>query len=96
MTTKELNIKDARFDTRLSKDQKVFFERAARLGGFRNFTDFVVLAIQEKAKAIIAEKEQVIASEKDSEIFFDALLNPQKPKNALVKAAKEFKSHFSK
>ena len=95
MTTKEINTKDARFDTRLSKDQKVFFERAARLGGFRNFTDFVVLAIQEKAKAIIAEKEQVIASEKDSEIFFEAVLNPQKPNKALVKAAKEFKSILS-
>lgn len=95
MTTKELNIKDARFDTRLSKDQKVFFERAARLGGFRNFTDFVVLAIQEKAKAIIAEKEQIISSEKDSEIFFEAVLNTQKPNKELVKAVKEFKSHFS-
>ena len=95
MTTKELNIKDARFDTRLSKDQKVFFERAARLGGFRNFTDFVVLAIQEKAKAIIAEKEQIISSEKDSEIFFEAVLNPQKPNKALVKAVKEFKSILS-
>jgi uncharacterized protein (DUF1778 family) len=95
MTTKELNIKDARFDTRLSKDQKVFFERAARLGGFRNFTDFVVLAIQEKAKAIIAEKEQIISSEKDSEIFFEAVLNPQKPNKALVKSVKEFKSILS-
>jgi uncharacterized protein (DUF1778 family) len=95
MTTKELNIKDARFDTRLSKDQKVFFERAARLGGFRNFTDFVVLAIQEKAKAIIAEREQIISSEKDSEIFFEAVLNPQKPNKALVKAVKEFKSILS-
>lgn len=95
MTTKELNLKDARFDTRLSKDQKVFFERAARLGGFRNFTDFVVLAIQEKAKAIIAEKEQIISSEKDSEIFFEAVLNTQKPNKALVKAVKEFKSILS-
>ena len=55
----------------------------------------MVLAIQEKAKAIIAEREQIISSEKDSEIFFEAVLNPQKPNKALVKAVKEFKSILS-
>ena len=91
MATKELNIKDARFDTRLPKEQKVFFERAARLGGFRNLTDFVVMAVQEKAKVIISERERVIASQKDSEIFFDAVINPKSPNKELVKAAEEFK-----
>ena len=55
MATKGANIKDARFDTRLQKEQKDFFERAARLGGFRNLTDFVIVAVQEKAKEIIDE-----------------------------------------
>lgn len=50
MATKELNTKNVRFDTRLPKEQKVFFERAARWGGYRNLTDFVVTAVQEKAK----------------------------------------------
>ncbi len=95
MATKELNTKDARFDTRLPKEQKVFFERAARLGGFRNLTDFVVIAVHEKAKEIISERERVIASQKDSEIFFDAVLNPQTPNKELFKASEEFKSLFS-
>ncbi len=50
MATKGANIKDARFDTRLQKDQKDYFERAARIGGFRNLTDFVIVAVQEKSK----------------------------------------------
>lgn len=94
MATKELNTKDARFDTRLSKEQKVFFERAAQLGGYRNLTDFVVMAVQEKAKEIISECERVIASKKDSEIFFDAISNPIPPNEALTKAAKEYKELF--
>lgn len=94
MATKELNTKDARFDTRLSKEQKVFFERAAQLGGYRNLTDFVVMAVQEKAKEIISESERVIASKKDSEIFFDAISNPTLPNKALTKAAKEYKELF--
>lgn len=96
MTTKELNIKNARFDTRLPKEQKDFFEKAARLGGYRNLTDFVVRAVQEKANEIISEKERIIASQKDSEIFFDALTNPRKPNEDLSKAASEFKALFDK
>lgn len=96
MATKELNTKDARFDTRLPKEQKVFFERAAQLGGYRNLTDFVVMAVQEKAKEIISESERVIASQKDSEIFFNAVLNPKAPNEELSKAANEFKALFDK
>jgi len=95
MATKELNIKDARFDTRLPKEQKVFFERAARLGGFRNLTEFVVVAANQKAKEILSERERVIASQKDSEIFFDAVLNPKAPNQELFNAANEFKALFS-
>ncbi|WP_336070284.1 DUF1778 domain-containing protein [Mesoflavibacter sp. CH_XMU1404-2] len=95
MATKELNTKDARFDTRLTREQKFLFERAARLGGYRNLTDFVVITVQEKAKKIISERERIIASEKDSEIFFDAIANPKSPNKELIKAANEFKALFA-
>lgn len=85
----------ARFDTRLSKEQKDFFERAAILGGYRSLTDFVVLTVQEKAKEIIEERERIIASNRDKEIFFDAISNPDKPNKELLSAAKEFNSLFS-
>ena len=95
MATNESNTKNARFDTRLTKEQKVFFERAAILGGFRSLTDFVVVALQEKAKEIVSERERVIDSQKDSEIFFDAVINPKSPNKELTKAADEFKALFS-
>ena len=85
----------ARFDTRLSKEQKDFFERAAILGGYRSLTDFVILTVQKKAKEIIEERERIIASNRDSEIFFDAISNPDKPNKELLSAANEFKSLFS-
>ena len=84
----------ARFDTRLSKEQKDFFERAAILGGYRSLTDFVILTVQKKAKEIIAERDRIIASKKDSEIFFNAITNPNKPNKELLSAAEEFKSLF--
>jgi uncharacterized protein (DUF1778 family) len=90
------NIKEqARFDARLPKEQKQFFERAAYLGGFRNLTDFVIIAAQEKAKEIIKEKEQIIASTKDSQIFFDAITNPRKPSETLKKALDDYYAFVS-
>lgn len=94
MATKDIQTKNARFDTRISKQQKVLFEKAAKLGGYRSLTDFVIVAVQEKAKEIIAEREQIIASKKDNELFFDALIHPKAPNEALLKASNEFKALF--
>lgn len=91
MTNKE----QARFDARLSKEQKQFFEKAAYLGGFRSLTDFVILTVQEKAKEIVQEKEQIIASEKDSQIFFDAITNPKKPSKTLKNAFEDYNDFVS-
>lgn len=85
----------ARFDTRLPREQKLFFEKAAALGGYRNLTEFIVQAVNEKAKDIIKEHEQIIRSERDSEIFFNAIVAPAKPNASLRKAAEKHRSHFS-
>lgn len=86
----------ARFDARLPKEQKEFFEKAAYLGGYRNLTDFIVKVAQEKAKEIIKENEKIIASERDSQIFFDAITNPQKPSETLKSALKDYNSFIAK
>ncbi len=96
MKAKELNQEKSRFDTRLPKEQKIFFEKAARLGGFRSLTDFIVLTVQERAKEIVTERERIIASQKDSEIFFDAITNSSKPNQNLTDAANEYKALFYK
>lgn len=84
----------ARFDTRLPKEQKMFFEKAALLGGYRNLTEFIVHAVNEKAKEIIKEHEQVLVSRRDSEIFFDAIVNSAKPNIPLREAVEKYKSQF--
>jgi uncharacterized protein (DUF1778 family) len=90
------NKEQARFDTRLPKAQKQFFEKAAILGGYRNLTDFIILTVEEKAKKIIKEKERIIASERDSEIFFDAITNPKKPSENLKKALEDYNDFIDK
>lgn len=82
----------ARFDTRLSKAQKELFEKAARLSGFHSLSEFVISTVHKRAVKIIEEQEQIIASEKDSALFFDAITNPPQPNQALQDAAKEYRS----
>ena len=85
----------ARFDARLPKEQKELFERAAYLGGYRNLTDFIFKVAHDKAKEIISENEKIIASERDSQIFFDAVTNPKKPSETLRRAVKDYESFIA-
>ena len=82
----------ARFDTRLSIEQKELFERAAELSGYKSLSEFVVRTVHDKAKQIIKENDLIIASSRDSEIFFDSLVNAKAPNNALMSAAKKYKA----
>lgn len=84
-------VEKARFDTKLSKEQKDFFEYAASIGGFRTLTEFVINSVQEKAKKIVEEHDKIISSKRDQNIFFDEIINPSKPNSALKNAAFRYK-----
>jgi uncharacterized protein (DUF1778 family) len=66
METKVKTLNKARFDAKLSKEQKDFFQYAA------------------------------LASQRDKEIFFHALMHPDKPNEKLQKAAKRYKEAITK
>lgn len=85
----------SRFDTRLSKEQKDYFEYAATLAGFKTMTDFVLSAAQQQADAIVEKHNTILASQKDQELFFDALINPQEPNDSLKIAASRFRNALS-
>lgn len=87
---KVINPEKARFDTKLTRVQKELFELAAKLGGFRTLTDFVITTVQEKAKLIVEQHEAILASDRDRKIFFDAIMNPPKPNQRLQEAAERY------
>ncbi len=91
MTTNIKTSDKARFDAKLSKEQKEYFQYAATLGGFNSLTEFIISSAREKANSIIKEHNTILASKKDREIFFNALMNPPEPNSALQKAAKSYK-----
>lgn len=86
------NIEMTRFDARLTKEQKEFFEYASKLGGFRSLTEFILKSVQSKAQEIVEEHNKIIASKRDQEIFFDYVSKGIKPNKELKSALKEYKN----
>jgi uncharacterized protein (DUF1778 family) len=83
-------IEKTRFDTRLTKEQKEFFEYAATIGGYRSLTEFVLVSVDERAKKIVEEHSRIISSKRDQEIFFRAISEAPKPNEALDNAAARY------
>lgn len=80
-----------RFDTRLSTEMKEFFEYAADLAGYKTLTEFVIYSVKVQAEKIVEKHNAILASQKDQEIFFTAIMNPDEPNVNLKEAAKRYK-----
>jgi uncharacterized protein (DUF1778 family) len=80
-----------RFDTRISVEMKELFEYAAEVGGYKTLTEFVIFSVKQQAEKIIEKHNTILASQKDQEIFFKAIMNPQEPNTHLKEAAKRYK-----
>ena len=91
-----LKTEQARFDARLTKSQKEFFELAARISGFKSLSEFVIHSTQQVADNIVGKHNAILANEEDRKIFFDALINPPKPNKALKEAARHYQKHAAK
>ncbi len=89
------NQQQARFDTRLTKSQKEFFELAAKISGFKSLSEFVIHSTQQVANSIVEKHNAILATEKDRNVFFDTLVNPPKPNKSLKEAAKNYQKQVS-
>jgi len=74
-----------RLGFRLDEETKDLIERAARLAR-RKVSDFCVTALAETARRTIAEHETLMLSQRDREVFFDALIRPPAPSKRLQRA----------
>lgn len=83
-------ISSARIEARVPAAEKALFQQAADLVG-SSLTDFLTRAAHNEAMKVITEHEQITLSQRDSEIFVNALLNPREPNSKLKKAAKHYK-----
>ncbi len=87
--------KDERIELRVSSTDKRIFKRAQKLSGDKSFSSFVVRIVKKEAEAIVSKNDRIIATEKDRQVFFDAVFGNIKPNKNLVAAAKRYKSKKS-
>ncbi|MCA1759341.1 MAG: DUF1778 domain-containing protein [Bacteroidales bacterium] len=87
--------KDERIEIRISSYDKRIFQKAQKLSGDKSFSSFITRIVKEQAEKIVAKNDRIIASERDREIFFNAVFENSKPNQNLVKAAKNYKSQTS-
>lgn len=77
--------KAERIQIRIDSGAKRKLQRAAALAS-TSVSAFVVNGALEAAGRLIREHEQIVLGERVWDVFFDALVNPPKPKPALKKA----------
>jgi uncharacterized protein (DUF1778 family) len=85
--THERRARGARLGFRVDRRTKVMVERAAELER-RSLTDYCLTALAEAARRTIARSDTLELSERDRQVFFDALMNPPKPNSRLKRAFK--------
>ena len=92
-TATQTSTRPQRLEARLPADAKAVIQHAANIRG-RSLSDFVVSSALEAAVKTIREHEVIVLSARDSVMFVEAILNPQGPNEALLKAARRHRELF--
>jgi len=79
-----------RLDARVTREEKEMIETAASLRG-TSASDFVRMATREAALKTIREHEVLRLEGEAKRVFVEALLNPPKPNDNLIAAARRYK-----
>lgn len=81
----ERRTRGSRLGFRVDAKTKKLVEKAAALE-CRSLTDFCLTALTEATRATISRHETIALSDRDREVFFDALVHPPKPNARLRRA----------
>ena len=85
--------KNLRVNLRIDADSKKKLERAAAYAG-SSLSDFVLTNALAAAGRMIEEREKIVLSEADWEVFLDALEKPAKPNKRLRDALKRYEELY--
>ena len=89
---KALLNKDERIELRIASKDKKMLRKAQKLSGDKSFSSFIARIIKKEAEEIVAKNDKIIITEKDQQVFFDAVFADRMPNSTLVEAAKRFKA----
>jgi uncharacterized protein (DUF1778 family) len=93
MATAAAARRNERLDARVSREEKEMIETAASLRG-TSASDFVRMVTKEAALNTIREHELLILAGRSKQVFVEALLNPPKPNDKALAAARRLKEEI--
>jgi uncharacterized protein (DUF1778 family) len=82
-----------RIEARLNPDQRRRIEYAARLRG-TSISDFIITSADDAAARTIQQHEVWVLTDRDREVFVEALLHPPAPSARMRAAAKRYKERI--
>lgn len=77
-------------------EHQALVETDTVLGGYQSLTDFILKVVQKKEEENSKNNEVIIASERDAEVFIDAIYTIQEPSIRLIMAFKEYNAIINK
>lgn len=92
-STEKRRARSSRLGFRVDMQTKKLVERAAALER-RSLTDFCLTVLTEATQATISRHETLLLSERDRQVFFDALVHPPKPNARLRRAFRSAKERI--
>ena len=93
MASSASDRKRERVEARVSAEQKALIERAAQLRG-SSLSEYIVRSAQDAAERDLRDHELITLSARDSQIFIEALLDPQPANAALRAAAQDYRERW--
>ena len=86
-------VTEKRFQTRMPYHVHEKLVHASEILG-ATLNQFIIQSALEKAQEIIEQERVLNLTQRDAEVFFEAIENPPQPNKELVKAAMEYKRVF--
>lgn len=87
--------KGERIELRVLSTEKQIFKKAQELSGDKSLSSFIIRIVKKHAEEIVTRNNQIVATENDRQVFFDAVFGNGKPNQNLLDAAKKYKSKSS-
>ena len=86
-------MRDERLDARVTREEKEMIETAASLSG-TSASNFIRMATRQAAQNTIREHEILTLNEEAKRLFVEVLLNPPKPNEKAIAAARRLKEEI--
>lgn len=84
-------MKQNRIELRASEQERVYFLEAAEYYGM-NLSSFIRHATLEKSEEVLKSRDTITLSNKDRDLFLEALENPREPNEKLKMAFDRYKN----